>query len=444
MIDVSLLMFVLAGVAFGTIAGLIPGIGLTATMAAIGMFFVTDNALDILIFYVGMLCASQYAGSMVSISFGIPGESSSTPAVREGHVLFKQGHGNLAIGTTAIGSFAGSIISMLIFFALLPFLKDLFVLWNSNVQAVVLSLAVIFTALVGDNRWYISLFFVLLGASFGLTGINYTVGFEWSTFDQPWLYSGIPLLPFLMGVFVLPELIKGSSSINTETLTTSYSINIKQNFVEAFKHRWVIVYSSMIGFVSGLVPNLTTRLASNLSWIVQKSIIQRTGAYKPGNMSCLVSAETSNNAATFSVLIPLVLLGMPITASEFVVYQYMSTATTSLNLEFILANADQLMIIFLLANLICLIIAWPLANIMLRIYQIPKKLLLFILGVLIIFPVIYQGYQEGLLILYLICFLFFSILGLILRKTDTMPIVFAFLVSHHLIEGYWVIFQKLI
>jgi putative tricarboxylic transport membrane protein len=445
MIDAGLLVFVLAGILFGTAAGLIPGIGLTATMAAVGVFFVTDNALDILIFYIGMLCASQYAGSITAITLGIPGESSSTPAVREGHVLFTQGHGNLAIGTTAISSFAGSIISMLIFFSLLPFLKDLFILWNANVQTMILSLAVILIVMVSDNRWYVSLFFVLLGASFGLTGVNYAVGFEWSTFDQPWLYNGIPLLPFLMGVFVLPELIKGFSLINPQqqVSTVSYSVNVRQNFIEVYKHRWVIVYSSIIGFVSGLIPNLTTRLASNLSWITQKTVIHKTKGYTPGDISCLISAETSNNAATFSVLLPLILLGMPITTSEVVVYEYMMAAKNSLNLEFILAHADQLMIMFLLANLICLIIAWPLANTMLKIYQIPKKFLLMLLAGLMIFPVIFEGYQQGLLLLYLMFFLFFTLLGLILRKTDAVPMVFAFLISHHLVEGYWVVFQKL-
>jgi hypothetical protein len=80
---------------------------------------------------------------------------------------------------------------------------------------------------------------------------------------------------------------------------------------------------------------------------------------------------------------------------------------------------------------------------MLKIYQIPKKFLLMLLAGLMIFPVIFEGYQQGLLLLYLMFFLFFTLLGLILRKTDAVPMVFAFLISHHLVEGYWVVFQKL-
>ena len=107
---IDLLYFALSGIVFGTIAGLIPGFGLTATMAMVGFWFATNHAVDILSFYIGMLCASQYVGSMMAISFGVPGESSSMPAVREGHPLFKQGQGSIAIGTTAISSFLGSII----------------------------------------------------------------------------------------------------------------------------------------------------------------------------------------------------------------------------------------------------------------------------------------------------------------------------------------------
>lgn len=443
MIDISLLLFALAGVIFGVIAGLVPGVGLTAMMTMVGFLFVTNNAIDILIFYIGMLCASQYAGSMLAISFGIPGESSSVPAVREGHVLFKQGKGSLAIGTTAIGSFLGSVVSVAIFVLILFMLKDLLLLWNNSVQVVVLTAALLMIMLTSNNRWYISLIFVLLGMHFGLTGINYAVGFEWATFDQMWLYNGIPLIPFLMGVFVLPEVINGIKSMSTNTTSQCYySIDVKQNLTEIVKHKWVILYSSTIGFVSGLMPNLTTRLASNLSWMAQKTIVQRTKQYKVGDISCLISAETSNNAASFSVLIPLIILGMPITPSEFIVFEYMSSAITAVDVEFVMNHAVEILTVFFLVNIACLMLAWPLANLVLKTYQIPKLMLVVISAGLIVFPVIFEGIQQGLVTLYLILFVFFAIMGLVLKKTDTVPLVFGFLISVMFVESYWIFFQK--
>ena len=60
----------LAGIASGVVAGLIPGIGITALMISVGLFFVADSPLVVLAYYIGLLCASQYVGSMLAISFG--------------------------------------------------------------------------------------------------------------------------------------------------------------------------------------------------------------------------------------------------------------------------------------------------------------------------------------------------------------------------------------
>ena len=433
---IDLLYFALSGIVFGTIAGLIPGFGLTATMAMVGFWFATNHAVDILSFYIGMLCASQYVGSMMAISFGVPGESSSMPAVREGHPLFKRGQGSIAIGTTAISSFLGSIISVAFFFSIIVAIQHLLLLWNNSVQVVIYTVAMVLVASISDNKWWISLLFVLLGLHFGLTGHNYGINWDYATFDQPWLYSGLPMIPLVLGLFVVPELWKANQQASTG-ITPKFDFAVVENFKLCLANWWVITYSSIIGFICGLVPSLTTRLASNLSWMVQKQIEIKKQRYDaPGNLNCLVSAETSNNAATFSVLLPLLLLGIPITSSEFIVYEFMSKSYDDLNVEWVLDNSTRLLGTFFLVNVVCLILAWPLAGNVMKIASIPKKYLAVILTAMIVFPVVYTGYVNGLLTFYIGSFMFFATLGLILRKYDTMPIVFAFLISNQFIAGF--------
>ena len=432
---IDLLYFALSGIVFGTLAGLIPGFGLTATMAMVGFWFATNNAIDILTFYIGMLCASQYVGSMMAIGFGVPGESSSMPAVREGHPLFKQGKGSIAIGTTAISSFLGSIISVAIFFSIIVAIQHLLLLWNNSVQVVIYSIAIFLVCTISDNKWWQSLLMVLLGLHFGLTGHNYGINWDYATFNQPWLYSGLPMIPLVLGLFVVPELWKANQQSNAK-ITPVFDFAVVENFKLCLANWWVITYSSVMGFVCGLVPTLTTRLASNLSWMVQKQIEVSKQRYTPGNLNCLVSAETSNNAATFSVLLPLLLLGIPITSSEFIVYEFMLKSYDDLNVQWVFDNSTRLLSTFFLVNVVCLIIAWPLASNVMKVAKIPKKYLAVILTLMIVFPVVYTGHVNGLLTFYIGSFVFFVTLGLILRKYDTMPIVFAFLISNQFVAGF--------
>jgi len=215
-----------------------------------------------------------------------------------------------------------------------------------------------------------------------------------------------------------------------------FDFAVVENFKLCLANWWVITYSSVMGFVCGLVPTLTTRLASNLSWMVQKQIEVSKQRYTPGNLNCLVSAETSNNAATFSVLLPLLLLGIPITSSEFIVYEFMLKSYDDLNVQWVFDNSTRLLSTFFLVNVVCLIIAWPLASNVMKVAKIPKKYLAVILTLMIVFPVVYTGHVNGLLTFYIGSFVFFATLGLILRKYDTMPIVFAFLISNQFIAGF--------
>jgi len=427
----------IAGILSGVVAGLIPGIGITALMISVGLFFVADSPLVVLAYYIGLLCASQYVGSMLAISFGLPGESSSLPAVKEGYPLFQRGKGSLAIGTTAISSFFGSFISMALFFAILPVAEYLVYIWNTNMLVIIFSVAMLLTFYISDNKLWVSLIMAAIGVNLGMVGMNMTIGTNYMTFEQWWLYGGLPMIPVLMGCFVLPELWKAQFESKAEAKEIKFKLDVKDNFEHSRASWLVILVHSIVGFFCGLVPALTTKLASNLSYFLQKSKEVRYNNYTgPGNLKSLIAAETSNNAATFSVLLPLLFLGIPITTSEFILYDHIQDTTTGLNLEYILNNFDILLACFVATNFICLALAWPMANTCLAVYRLPANLLKLVTVFLVLFPIIYTGLLEEQLLFYVGTFILCSVIGMIFRRYDTMPIVFVFLISREFIEGF--------
>jgi len=430
------IIYIIAGTLLGTFAGLIPGFGVTATMVSFGVFFVTDNPLHILSFYITVVCASQYVGSIVAITFGIPGESSSLPAVKEGYPLYKAGKGDIAIGTTAIGSFLGSLIAIILFGLLAPVAMQLLVLWNTNIQVSIFSLAVLLTVLVSSNHWVSSVLLIVFGAVLGLVGIHYAIGKEFFTFGNNFLYNGLPVVPVLMGIFVIPELLKSNFSKNIKI--ESYKIRPKQNIKIIAGQLPTILIASIIGFFSGLIPTLTTKLASTLAYFIQMTWEKLQSKYSgPGNLRCLVAAETANNSASFSLLLPLLFLGIPITASEFVLYDYVMSSPVGFNNDLIYNNLSLLLIVYLIANFLSLIIAWPLANIFLAMYKIPKTYLQVFIIFLIVTPIIYLGYRNDQLIFYICVFCFCGLFGFILQKVDTMPAIFSFLVASEFLESFY-------
>ena len=75
-----------AGVLCGYMSGLIPRVG--NFVIPYGISFLLDSTLlQLLLFYMALTSTSQFSGSVVATVFGVPGEASSLPAVKEGTLV---------------------------------------------------------------------------------------------------------------------------------------------------------------------------------------------------------------------------------------------------------------------------------------------------------------------------------------------------------------------
>ena len=77
-----MIWILLFGILCGTFAGLIPGVGVFVTLAITYPIIIQFGLYEIILFYVALASTTQYIGSVPAILFGVPGESSSLPAVK--------------------------------------------------------------------------------------------------------------------------------------------------------------------------------------------------------------------------------------------------------------------------------------------------------------------------------------------------------------------------
>ena len=100
----ELLLPGLVGIIAGFVSGFIPGIGNFAALLVIFPYLYTLDPVQVLVLYVALTTISQYIGSIPAISYGVPGESSSIPAVIESKNLKNSKQTYQAIVQSAIGS----------------------------------------------------------------------------------------------------------------------------------------------------------------------------------------------------------------------------------------------------------------------------------------------------------------------------------------------------
>ena len=78
------LIFVLAGFLAGCVAGLLPGVGVLASLIVVFPLLMGASVGELILFYMALAATVQYVGTVPSVFVGIPGETNSAPAVLEG------------------------------------------------------------------------------------------------------------------------------------------------------------------------------------------------------------------------------------------------------------------------------------------------------------------------------------------------------------------------
>jgi len=251
----------------------------------------------------------------------------------------------------------------------------------------------------------------------------------------------VPLIPVLIGFLVVPTMARMLGSTSPNVFLPSINVSLCK-VIHYFRRRLVLssIRGSVVGYVCGFVPGVSTVLSTNASYSLEKKLNPNS----PGKQ--LVSSETANNSGQFASMLPLLLIGIPITGSEIVLYSMLVDAGWSpFQFDNVASNADmifkQIVPWFVVANIVGLIVAWPLAKQVLSLLARDKKYMIATLALGMLILNTYLGIIDYRVWLYTVCLVVFSGIGLLLKKHETVPLVFMFILGND-IEG--VFFRQLL
>lgn len=403
------------GILSGVFAGLVPGVGVFTTLVLLYPFLYTLSLNEIFILYVPLIVISQFVGSIPALFFKIPGESTSLVATEYGHNLFMKGEHDL-VPLTALGSFVATILSAILFVLIakadMSWITNTF---KSSFLLIMILISFIIITATSKNKPIMSLVLLLLGVLIGNIGYNVGTGETLFTFNTSWLYLGVPLLSFMSGVYIVPQILNmGHTEVNSNVLSKAYTNvwpQFKQNFL-------TMINGSVLGYICGFIPIIGKIVGVNLARFV----------YVRSDRRSVIAAESSNNASIFSALIPLFVFGIPITLGEILIVNIAETTVFDLQENFFtILQSGILPILIVLSGIIGLLIAWPLATQMTVFYKLPHIILKTLLIGLVMTSIVYVGMLNGTLWYNLIIFFIFLPLGWTLRRHDLLPILFGFI-----------------
>jgi putative tricarboxylic transport membrane protein len=257
------------------------------------------------------------------------------------------------------------------------------------------------------------------------------------SFGQNWLEQGL-VIPLIITVcFVIPNLWSNLSNLDQKFKKLFIFKNtIGYIFFLLMKHKWAIIRGTSIGLVCGLIPGVGTSISSNMSWNFEKSL--KSSASKQ-----LAAAESANNSAMISCLIPLILFGIPILASENFIIQIMESKGQSIGISWFgqmqgsLTRLEIFCVFGLVISIFMYFVATFFSCFLTRaISKIPLWFYKFLLPFVLIIFFMLDGYFQyrfaATLVTIALCvpMMFY----IIKHKINSLPLIFSAMLSTTLIE----------
>ena len=272
-----------------------------------------------------------------------------------------------------------------------------------------------------ENKFHINILLILTGFGLGMIGYDKWMQVEILTFNSHLLYQGLPMIVVIIILLGLPEVLKNySTKISYKNLEHRPS---KINF------NWISnTWYSILGFIGGLAPGLTTTMSSQLAYVDVKS-------RKSTPVKRIVASETANNAGAFSHLLPLILLGIPLAGSEALVLGLVESKGFRLDTTTFNDTFKIISVFLIFINIIGLCLAWPLAKHIIKLFRMNIKLMYTIILIGFCAVIIWVGYLNYQTMYYVLVALCLLPLAFVVRKLDTMPLIFAFLVHDRMIDA---------
>ena len=420
------LLWCLIGTTLGTAIGVLPGLGPALTIALLLPITFKVDPTAVFILFAGIYYGAMYGGSTTSILLNTPGESASIVTALEGNKMARSGRAGAALATAAIGSFVAGTIGTLGLTFIAPAVVSFALRFGpAEYFALMILTFVTVSAVLGNSavRGLAALFF---GIFLGMIGIDLQTGQARYSFGLPELLDGINVIIVAVGLFAVGETLYAAArryAGQDEIIPLKGSLYMTR---EEWSRSWKPwLRGALIGFPIGAMPAGGSEVPTFLSYWMEKRLSKKPEEFgTTGAIEGVAGPEAANNASAAGVLVPMLALGLPTSATAAI----MLSAFQSYGINpgpLLLQTQPQLVwgliASLYIANVMLLVLNLPLIRVWVQILKVPPPMLY--AGILVFATIGTYGITQSpvdLILLYAI-----GVIGFLMRRFDfpTAPVI---------------------
>lgn len=373
------LVWALLGVTLGTAVGVLPGIGPALTVAVLLPVTFSLDPVSAFIMFGAIYYGAMYGGSTTSILLNAPGETGSIVTTLDGYAMARQGRAAAALATAAIGSFVAGTLATIALTLFAPPLSSLAVRFGPADYFALTIVAFTSVAVLLGESVLRGLFSLFAGLALGLVGIDQLTGTARFAFGIPQLLDGIDVIILVIGLFAVGETMYQAWIHGRDELQPVRIDDFGGMTRDDWRRSWKPwLRGTAIGFPLGVLPCGGTEVPTFLSYMTEKHLGDDASRFGRGAIEGVAGPEAANNAAATGVLVPLLTLGLPSSATAAV----MLTAFQQYGLQpgpLLFSSRPDLVWTLIaslyIGNVMLLVLNLPLASVWARLLLVPRRLL---------------------------------------------------------------------
>ncbi|ENM5932506.1 tripartite tricarboxylate transporter permease [Vibrio mimicus] len=333
-LTMQVVLAIVCGAILGVSIGSIPGLEPAGVMAILLPMTFNMDPLPAVTLLLSVYGGAWYGGAIPAILMNTPGTPVAVLTTYDGYPMTQKGEGKRALSIAYSSSFFGGMVSVLSLVLLAPLLSKIAMHFGSAEFAMLAALGMIFVVMAHYKQAFAAAMMLGLGIFLGTIGIDRSYNTMTYTFNQEWLFGGVPLVPTVIGLFAMSQAFVLLSQKGNDSQVTTYKGKGRfSGMLVVMKHKWTAIRSAILGVIMGLLPGVGEFGSQFFSYTLAQKLSKQPETFGQGAEEGLIASETSNNAVTASVMVPLLAFGIPADAlmamvlSVFMVHNYIPGPT---------------------------------------------------------------------------------------------------------------------
>ncbi len=305
------LLYCFVGCLWGTIVGILPGLGPMAGLTLLLPLTFKLEPASAVIMLSGIFYGAMYGGSTTSILLRIPGEAASIMTCIDGNAMARQGRAGPALVVAGVGSFVGGTVSVIGLTLFAPPLAQLMLKVGPASEFALMALALVVMGFISSGPPVKTLTMIVLGLIIATIGLDPLSGFPRFTFGRIELSDGLSFVAMALGLFGVSEILLNLENLlNVKPIHPTFASLIPR-VADLRASAPAIARGTVIGFVFGFVPGISHVVSTFASYALERKLSSHPETFGHGAIAGVAGPETANNATTGSAMIPLLVLGIP-------------------------------------------------------------------------------------------------------------------------------------